>query len=190
MAGGFHDDVPGEVGGHGAAGTQHLAELLQFFLSGQLAEQQQVAGFFKGEAAAPAPVDEVFDIVAAVEQLAVCRTLDPVHIGKCADIRNVGQTGQHALAVFIAQAGLDAELLIQVFADLIVLGAQRLLLVKIPHHVLQIIHGLLLLSRASAPEVSPGKKLPAYRRSASGITLKFRTLSDYKMDISVSRYCL
>ena len=172
MAGCLHDDIPGKVCGHGAALAQHPAELLQFFLGGQFAEQQQIACFLKGEPAPPTAVDEVLHVVAAVEQLTVRRALDPVDVFEGADVRNVGQSRQHALAVLIAQAGLDAEFLIQVLADLIVLGAQRLLLVKVPHHVLQIFHRLLLLSRASA------------------ITLKFSTLSDYRMDISVSRYCL
>ena len=74
------------------------------------------------------------------------RALDAVHILKGADVRNVGQACQHALSVLVAQTGLDAIFLIQILADLIMLCTQRLLLVKISHHVLQVVHGVLLLS--------------------------------------------
>ena len=140
MAGRLHDDVAGEVGGHGAALAQHAAELVQLFLGGQLAEQQQVARFLKGEAAARRAADKVLDVVAAVKQLAVGRLLDAVHILEGADIGDIGQARQHALAVFVAQARFNAKLLVQVLADAVVFGAQRLLLVEVSHYVLQMIH--------------------------------------------------
>jgi len=146
VAGGLHDHVTGKIGGHGTALAQHPAEFFQLFRGGQLTEQQQVARFLKGKAAAPAAVDQVLDVVAAVEQLTVGRALDAVHILKGADVRNVGQARQHALSVLVAQTGLDAIFLIQILADLIMLCTQRLLLVKISHHVLQVVHGVLLLS--------------------------------------------
>ena len=146
MAGGLHDHVTGKIGGHGTALAQHPAEFFQLFRGGQLTEQQQVARLFKGKAAAPAAIDQIFDVVAAVEQLAVGGALDAVHILKGADVRNVGQARQHALSVLVAQTGLDAIFLIQILADLIMLRTQRLLLVKIFHHVLQVVHGVLLLS--------------------------------------------
>ena len=142
MAGGLHDHVTGKIGGHGTALAQHPAEFFQLFRGGQLTEQQQIARLFKGKAA----VDQVLDVVAAVEQLTVGRALDAVHILKGADVRNVGQARQHALSVLVAQTGLDAVLLIQILTDLIMLCTQRLLLVKISHHVLQVVHGVLLLS--------------------------------------------
>ncbi len=55
VAGGLHDHVTGKVGGHGAALTQHPAELFQLFRGGQLTEQQQIARFLKGKAAAAEP---------------------------------------------------------------------------------------------------------------------------------------
>ena len=140
VAGCLHDDVAGEVGGHGAALAQHAAELVQLFLGGQLAEQQQVARFLKGEAAACRAADKVLDVVAAVKQLAVGGLLDAVHILEGADIGDIGQARQHALAVFVAQARLHPELAVEVLGDAVVLGAQRLLLVKITHYVLQMIH--------------------------------------------------
>ena len=140
MAGGLHDDIPGKVCGHGAALAQHPAELLQLFLRGQFAEQQQIGRLFKGETAAGRSPDQVLDIIAAVKQLAVRRLFYAVHILKGADIGNIRQTRQHALAVFVAQARLDAKFPVEIFGDAVMLGTQRLLLVEISHHVLQMIH--------------------------------------------------
>ena len=140
MAGGLHDDIPGKVCGHGAALAQHPAELLKLFLRGQFAEQQQIGRLFKGETAAGRSPDQVLDIIAAVKQLAVRRLFYAVHILKGADIGNIRQTRQHALAVFVAQARLDAKFPVEIFGDAVMLGTQRLLLVEISHHVLQMIH--------------------------------------------------
>ena len=140
MAGRLHDHVPCKIGGGGAALGQHLAELIQLRLGRQLTEQQQVACLLKGKATAPAASDQVFDIVAAVQQLTVTGTLDSIHIFKGPHVRNVGQTRQHALAVFVSQSGFDPILLVQVAADVVILGAQRHLLGEIPHYVLQKIH--------------------------------------------------
>ena len=140
VAGGLHDHITGKVGGHGAALAQHAAELVQLFLGGQLAEQQQIARFLKGKAAAGRPADQVFHVVAAVEQLTVGRLFHPIHILEGADIGDIGQARQHALAVFVAQARFNAKLLVQVLADAVVFGAQRLLLVEVSHYVLQMIH--------------------------------------------------
>ena len=131
VAGGFHNDITGKVGGHGAAFAQHRAELFQLCRGGQLAEQQQIARFLKGKAAAAAAVDEVLYIIAAVQQLAVCRALDPVHILERPDVRDVGQAGQHPLAGLVAQACLDPKLAVEVFGDVVVLCTKGLLLVKV-----------------------------------------------------------
>ena len=140
VAGRFHDNVTGKVGGHGAALAQHPAELIQLFGGGQLAEQQQIARFLKGKAAAAGAADKVLYIVTSVEQLTVGGILYAVHIFERADIGNIGQTRQHALTVFVAQTRLDAELAVKVFGDAVVLCAQGLLLVEIAHHILQMIH--------------------------------------------------
>ena len=140
MAGRFHNDIAGKVGGHGAALAQHRAELFQLLRGGQLAKQQQIACLLKGKAAAGRPADQVFHVVAAVEQLTVGRLFHPIHILEGADIGDIGQTCQHALAVFVAQARFNAKLLVQVLADAVVFGAQRLLLVEVSHYVLQMIH--------------------------------------------------
>ena len=131
VAGRFHNDIAGKVGGHGAALAQHRAELLQLLRGGQLAEQQQVARFLKGKAAAAAAVDQVFYVVAAVQQLTVRRELDPVHIPERPDIRNIGQACQHALAGLIAQAGLYPELPVEILGDAVVLCTKGLLLVEV-----------------------------------------------------------
>ena len=117
-----------------------LRERLQLRRRGQFAEQQQIGRLFKGETAAGRSPDQVLDIIAAVKQLAVRRLFHAVHILKGADIGNIRQTRQHALAVFVAQARFNAKLLVQVLADAVVFGAQRLLLVEVSHYVLQMIH--------------------------------------------------
>ena len=128
MAGCLHNDIAGKVGGHGAALAQHRTELLQLLRGGQLTKQQQISRLLKGKAAA---VDEVFYVIAAVQQLTVCRVLDPVHILERPDVRDVGQTCQHALAGLVAQTGLDPELPIEVLGDAVVLCAKGLLLVEV-----------------------------------------------------------
>ena len=99
VAGCLHNDIAGKVGGHGAALAQHRAELFQLLRGGQLTKQQQISRLLKGKAAA---VDEVFYVIAAVQQLTVCRVLDPVHILERPDVRDVGQTCQYALAGLVA----------------------------------------------------------------------------------------
>ena len=131
MAGRLHNDIAGKVGGHGAALAQHRAELFQLLRGGQLAKQQQIARLLKGKAAAAAAVDQVFYVIAAVQQLTVCRVLDPVHILERPDVRDVGQTCQHALAGLVAQTGLDPELPVEVLGDAVVLCAKGLLLVEV-----------------------------------------------------------
>ena len=131
VAGCLHNNVAGKVGGHGAALAQHRAELFQLLRGGQLAKQQQIARLLKGKAAAAAAVDEVFYVIAAVQQLTVCRVLDPIHILERPDIRDVGQTCQHALAGLIAQACLDPELPVEVLGDAVVLCTKGLLLVEV-----------------------------------------------------------
>jgi hypothetical protein len=57
--------------------------------------------------------------------------LDPVHILERPDVRDVGQTCQHALAGLVAQTGLDPELPIEVLGDAVMLCAKGLLLVEV-----------------------------------------------------------
>ena len=142
MAGSLHDDVPGEVGGHRAAFSHHGTELFQLRGGGQLAEQQQIARFLKGEPAAAAAVDELLHIEAAVVQPPVAGALVPVHRLEGHDVGNVGQPRQHALAVLVPQAGFDPKFLTKLFADAVMLGTERLLLLEIAQNVLQIVHGI------------------------------------------------
>ena len=131
VAGCLHNDIAGKVGGHGAALAQHRAELLQLLRGGQLTKQQQIARLLKGKATAAAAVDEVFYIIAAVQQLTVCRVLDPVHILERPDIRDIGQARQHAFAGLVAQTRLDPELPVEVLGDAVVLCTKGLLLVEV-----------------------------------------------------------
>ena len=103
----------GLAGNVAAVSYTHL--LIQLFLRGQFTEQQQIGRLFKGKTAAGRSPDQVLDIIAAVKQLAVRRLFHAVHILKGADIGNIRQTRQHALAVFVAQARLDAKFPVDVY---------------------------------------------------------------------------
>ena len=107
LAGGLHDDVPGEVGGQVPAFFQRSAEGAQLLLGGQLSQQQQIRRLLVGEPLAPQPPDEVVHIVPPVPQLAGAGDLLAVPLLKGVDAGDVGQPRQNALAILVPQAALD-----------------------------------------------------------------------------------
>ena len=108
LAGGLHDDVPGEVGGKGPGGHQHFVEADDLFLGGQLPKEEQVGDFLVAVALALEALDQVDDVVAPVPETAVARDFFPVYHLKGVDAGDVGQSGQDALSVFIPESALDA----------------------------------------------------------------------------------
>ena len=121
LGGGLHDHVPGEVGGQVPALGQHVAELGQLAGVGQLAHQQQVGCLLKAEPLAVQAADQIIDIVAAIPQHTLAGSLFAVHHLECVDARDVGDAGEHALAVLVAQAALDTELVVQGGIDPVVI---------------------------------------------------------------------
>ena len=142
--GGFHDHVAGKIGGQVPALGQHVAELGQLAGVGQLAHQKQVGGFLKAEAFAVQAADQVVDIVAAVPQLALAGGLFAVYHLERVDAGNMGDAGQHALAVLVAQAALDAEPVIQSGVDAVVFDADVQVAFCFVFDLCVVCHGCLL----------------------------------------------
>ena len=124
-AGGLHDDVAHEVGGKRAAIRQRALKKGQFLTGGQLAKEQQVSDFLKAEAVLPGLcAHQVRDVVPAVEKAALAGNGFAVDLLVADNLRDIGQAGQHAPALLIAQAALYAIGLIQLRIDRTVVGQE------------------------------------------------------------------
>ena len=103
----FHDNVAREIGRQRAPLREQALEAAELLCVGQSAEQQQICDFLVALASlAHKALHELLDAYAAVVQLARARLQNAVHLALCDDVRDVGQSGQHALAVYVAQAAL------------------------------------------------------------------------------------
>ena len=121
FAGGLQNDVPHKVGGQAAVKRQLLVEFLQLPVRGQLAEHQKICGLFKAKAFVPRNIaGEILDAVAAVVQFAFAGLLFAVYRFAAHDLADLGETGQHAGAVQIAQAALYVVAHVVVLVDLAV----------------------------------------------------------------------
>ena len=106
----------------GAGLCQDLAEIVQLLPGGQAAEQQQPDHFLKHEAVvAVSLVHDLVDVDAPVDQLAgggdhmAFLILFVAH-----NVTDVGQAGQHAGAIRVAQAALDPQPLAGLRVDVVV----------------------------------------------------------------------
>ena len=103
MAGGLHNDIAHKVRGQGTAFGQAAVEAFQLRGIGQVAQQKQVGRPLEGVALAAQAADQVVDIVATIPKLALAGNLLAVPLLKGVNAGDVGDTRQHALAVFVAQ---------------------------------------------------------------------------------------
>ena len=168
LAGGFHDNVADEVGGQVAAFGQHTGEIGQLGGGGQIAHQQQVSGLLKAIALAAQAADEIIDIVAAVPQLAFAGDLFAVALLKGVDAGNVGDAGQNALAVLVAQAALDAQLIKQRRVDAVALLAQFGIDPGFLFNGSVLAHGLDLRSVSIAPHTAGATRFSEYKKIQKG----------------------
>ena len=108
--------------GQGAVLGQDLAEAVQLGLVGQAAEQQQPDHFFKDEAVvAVGLLHDLGDVDAPVDQPARDRDdMAFLILAVAHNVADVGQAGQHAGAVRVAQAPLDAQPLAGLGVDVVV----------------------------------------------------------------------
>ena len=103
----LHDNVAREIGRQHAPLREQALEAAELLCVGQSAEQQQICDFLVALASlAHKALHELLNAYAAVVQLARARLQNAVHLALCDDVRDVGQSGQHALAVYVAQAAL------------------------------------------------------------------------------------
>ena len=105
MAGGFHHHIPHEIAGQCAQIGQNRAEILQFLFTGQRAEQQKISGLFKSAAVIPHGAGyQIAHVNSAVQQLALAGNTLTVLLFERFDRGDVGQSGQHTFAVYVAQS--------------------------------------------------------------------------------------
>ena len=106
----------------GAGFCQDLAEIVQLLPGGQATEQKQPDHFLKHEAVvAVSLVHDLVDVDAPVDQLAGGgdhMTLLILFVAH--NVTDVGQTGQHAGAIRVAQAALDPQPLAGLRVDVVV----------------------------------------------------------------------
>ena len=77
-------------------------------LLGKLAEKQQIGTFLKAEVAVLGKSgNQIFDIVTAIEELAVCGNRFTIHNFCGTDFRDLCQSDQDTLSVQIAQTAFD-----------------------------------------------------------------------------------
>ena len=108
VAGRLHDDVAGEDGRKHTQIREELHEIRELLLVGELAEQEEVGCLLEAGAVVRRKAgNELLDIDAAVIELAVTRNALPVHHFGGADIADMCQTCENALAVQIAQTAFD-----------------------------------------------------------------------------------
>ena len=120
-AGGFQDHVPHEVGGQAAVERQLLVESFQLVGGGQLAEHQKISGLLKTKPLVPyKPAGELLYRVAPVVQFALTGHLFAVHHLAADDLADLGEAGQHAGAVQVAQTAFDVVAHVVVLVDLVV----------------------------------------------------------------------
>ena len=124
LAGGFHDNVPHKVAGQGTAFGQAVGKFMQLLFIGQITKQQQVGNFLKAIALAAQTTDQVIHVIPAVPQLAIAGGFNAVTHFKRINAGNIGNPGQHTVAVLIAQAALYTELIKQVRINGIVMHTQ------------------------------------------------------------------
>ena len=124
LAGGFHDNVPHKVAGQGAAFGQAVGKFMQLLFIGQIAKQQQVGNFLKAIALAAQTTDQVIHVIPAVPQLAIAGGFNAVTHFKRINAGNIGNPGQHTVAVLITQAALYTELIKQIRINGIVMHTQ------------------------------------------------------------------
>ena len=105
-AGRFHDHVPGEIRGQRPAGDKNLPEILQLLLVRQLAEQQQIADFFKAEAPPLEALHQLDTVIAPIPQLTFAGCLHPIYHLKGLNARYIRKSRHHTVSVLVAQAPL------------------------------------------------------------------------------------
>ena len=126
LAGGFHDDVPGEVGGERPALTQQPPEFFRGGAVRHLSHEQKIGDLFVAKLRFPKAADQVFHPVAPVPELAVAGNLFAVHNFGGRDLGNVRQSGENAVAVFVPKPLFDTVFLVQPGGDGVVPAAHRL----------------------------------------------------------------
>ena len=125
-AGGLEDHVLGEHGRQGPVGGEQSLEGGELGPGGQGAEEKQVGGLLKAEAAlTDKAVDQLLHVDTTVHQLAgggnPLAVLDVI----AHDVADLGHPGHDAGAVGVAQAPLDAVALIKGRVDLVMLLVLR-----------------------------------------------------------------
>ena len=122
----FHDDIAGEIGRQRAALCQQRLEVAQPLCIRQLAEQEQVRSFLVALAAVPnKALHQILNANAAIVQLALTGHDFAAYLLARDNVRNVGQTGQYALSIDVAQTTLDIVLAVQCRINAAVRAAER-----------------------------------------------------------------
>ena len=120
-AGRAHNHILGEVVRQGALQADRVLELLELAAVRQLAAHEQIAHLLKPEAVfLLQAVDQVVDVIAAVGQAAFDRLALAFVEYVAVYVAQIARADQHAGAVRIAQAALDAEPVEQLGRDLAV----------------------------------------------------------------------
>ena len=122
----LHDNIAREIGRQRASLCQQSLEIAQTLGIRQLTEQQQIGNLLIPLAAvADKALHQILNANAAVVQL----TLTGHDFAACLlagdNVRNVGQTGQYALSIDVAQTALDIVLEVQFRINAAVRAAER-----------------------------------------------------------------
>ena len=108
VAGIFEDHILGKVLRKCSVRVQDRTEPLVLLTRGQLAQQEQICNLRKAEAPfADVGIDEVGQIIAAVDQAALHGHAVAVHDGIAENVADLGAADHDARAVVVAQAALD-----------------------------------------------------------------------------------
>ena len=120
-AGRAHDHVLGEVVGQLACNADGLPEIVELLCSGQFAGEQQERGFAISEAVFGfETVQQVVDINPAIGQAALDWFALALVYQVAVYIAQAGDAGEHAGAVRIPQAALDAVAAEQLGTDVVI----------------------------------------------------------------------
>ena len=119
LARSLEDNVAHEVLGQHARVGQKLHKVVKLILSGELREQQQIHYLFKTVASVgDTAADDVDHVDPAIKELAVGGDGLSVHDLVLAYLADVGESGENALAVEVAQTDVDIILLVQSLFDI------------------------------------------------------------------------
>ena len=110
----LHDNIAREIGRQRASLCQQSLEIAQTLGIRQLTEQQQIGNLLIPLAAvADKALHQILNADAAVVQLALTGHDFAACLLAGDNVRNVGQTGQYALSIDVAQTALDVVLAVQ-----------------------------------------------------------------------------